>query len=99
MTWRARCSRRTPTCPAAAWIRAAQTVTLRTRGRIETIDGFGDVVLREVDGHPIRLRDVARIEDGMAEPRTQASVNGDAHRAAADPQAVGHQHRGSRRTT
>jgi HAE1 family hydrophobic/amphiphilic exporter-1 len=55
----------------------AQSVTLRTRGRIETIDGFGDVVLREVDGHPIRLRDVARIEDGMAEPRTQASVNGE----------------------
>jgi HAE1 family hydrophobic/amphiphilic exporter-1 len=53
-----------------------QTVTLRTRGRIETIDGFGDVVLREVDGHPIRLRDVARVEDGMAEPRTEASVNG-----------------------
>ena len=52
------------------------TLTLRTRGRIETIDGFGDVVLREVDGHPVRLRDVARVEDGMAEPRTQASVNG-----------------------
>ena len=74
----------------------AQSVTLRTRGRIETIDGFGDIVLREVDGHPIRLRDVARVEDGMAEPRTQASVNGDADRAAADPQAVRHQHRGSR---
>ena len=34
------------------------------------------MVLREVDGHPVRLRDVARVEDGMAEPRTQASVNG-----------------------
>jgi len=55
-----------------------QSVTLRTRGRLESIDAFGDVVLREVDGHPIRLRDVARIEDGMAEPRTQASVNGEA---------------------
>jgi len=55
-----------------------QSVTLRTRGRLETIDAFGEVVLREVDGHPIRLRDVARIEDGMAEPRTQASVNGEA---------------------
>ena len=35
------------------------------------------MVLREVAGHPIRLRDVARVEDGMAEPRTQASVNGE----------------------
>ena len=62
--------------PGGRMDQGGQTVTLRTRGRIETIDGFGDVVLREVDGHPIRLRDVARVEDGMAEPRTQASVNG-----------------------
>jgi HAE1 family hydrophobic/amphiphilic exporter-1 len=62
--------------PGGRMDQGGQTVTLRTRGRIETIDGFGDVVLREVDGHPIRLRDVARVEDGMAEPRTEASVNG-----------------------
>jgi hydrophobic/amphiphilic exporter-1 (mainly G- bacteria), HAE1 family len=62
--------------PGGRMDQGGRTVTLRTRGRIETIDGFGDVVLREVDGHPMRLRDVARIEDGMAEPRTQASVNG-----------------------
>ncbi len=62
--------------PGGRMDQGGQTVTLRTRGRIETIDGFGDVVLREVDGHPVRLRDVARVEDGMAEPRTQASVNG-----------------------
>jgi len=54
----------------------AESVTLRTRGRIESIDAFGDVVLREVAGHAIKLRDVARVEDGMAEPRTEAIVNG-----------------------
>ena len=64
--------------PGGRMDQGAQSVTLRTRGRIDTIDGFGDVVLREVDGHPVRLRDVARVEDGMAEPRTQASVNGTA---------------------
>ena len=53
-----------------------RSVTLRTRGRIEAIDGFGDIVLRQIDGHPVRLRDVARVEDGMAEPQTQASVDG-----------------------
>ncbi len=63
--------------PGGRMDQGGQSVTLRTRGRIETIDGFGDVVLREVAGHPIRLRDVARIDDGMAEPRTQASVNGE----------------------
>ena len=29
------------------------------------------------DGHPVRVRDVARIEDGMADAETLASVNGD----------------------
>ncbi len=62
--------------PGGRLDQGATTVTLRTRGRIDSIDGFGDVVLREVNGHPVRLRDVARVEDGMAEPRTQASVNG-----------------------
>ncbi|MGH9222025.1 MAG: efflux RND transporter permease subunit, partial [Vicinamibacterales bacterium] len=63
--------------PGGRMDQGAQSVTLRTRGRLETVDAFGDVVLREVNGHAIRLRDVARIEDGMAEPRTQASVNGE----------------------
>ena len=64
--------------PGGRMDQGAQSVTLRTRGRVDTVDGFGDVVLREVAGHPVRLRDVARVEDGMAEPRTQASVNGEA---------------------
>ena len=55
----------------------AQAITLRTRGRIESPDAFGDVVVREVQGHPVLVRDVARIEDGMADAGTLASVNGD----------------------
>ncbi len=62
--------------PGGRLDQGAQSVTLRTRGRIDTIDGFGDVVLREDGGHAVRLRDVARVEDGMAEPSTEASVNG-----------------------
>ena len=64
--------------PGGRMDQGAESVTLRTRGRLENIDAFGDVVLREVAGHPVRLRDVARVEDGMADPRTQASVNGEA---------------------
>jgi HAE1 family hydrophobic/amphiphilic exporter-1 len=64
--------------PGGRMDQGAESVTLRTHGRLESIDAFGEVVLREVAGHPIRLRDVARVEDGMAEPRTQASVNGEA---------------------
>jgi HAE1 family hydrophobic/amphiphilic exporter-1 len=55
----------------------AQAITLRTRGRVESPAEFGEVVVREVNGHPVLVRDVARIEDGMAEAGTLASVNGD----------------------
>jgi HAE1 family hydrophobic/amphiphilic exporter-1 len=54
----------------------AQTVTLRTRGRVATVGEFNDIVIREVGGHPVRLRDVAEVEDGMVEARTQASLDG-----------------------
>ena len=54
-----------------------QSITMRTRGRLESPAEFGDVVVREVAGHPVLVRDVARIEDGMADAGTLASVNGD----------------------
>ena len=63
--------------PGGRLDQGAQSVTLRTRGRIPTVEGFGDVVLRESGGHAVRLSDVARVEDGMAEPATEASVNGE----------------------
>src|SRR5712691_7606555 len=53
-----------------------QSVTLRTRGRIQTVAEFNDIVVREKDGHPVRVGDVARVEDGEAEPETIANVNG-----------------------
>src|SRR5881296_2264413 len=54
----------------------AQSVTLRTRGRVQSVAEFGDIVIREKDGHPIRVADVARVEDGQAEAETIANVNG-----------------------
>ncbi len=55
----------------------AQSLTMRTRGRVESPEEFGDIVIREAGGYPVQVRDVARIEDGMADARTVASVNGD----------------------
>ncbi len=54
----------------------ASAMTLRTRGRVESVEQFGDIVVRQRDGHPILLRDVATIEDGMAEATTKANLNG-----------------------
>jgi HAE1 family hydrophobic/amphiphilic exporter-1 len=51
-------------------------MTLRTRGRVQSVAEFGDVVVRERGGHPILLRDVATVEDGMADATTRANVSG-----------------------
>ncbi|HTH07083.1 MAG TPA: efflux RND transporter permease subunit, partial [Ilumatobacteraceae bacterium] len=55
-----------------------QSITMRTRGRVERPEEFGQLVLRQVDGHPVKVGDVARIDDGVAEATTLASINGDA---------------------
>ena len=70
-----------------------QSVTLRTRGRVQTVAEFSDIVVREKDGHPVRIGDVARVEDGEADAETRRQRQRRRHRAAAGPPAVGHQHR------
>jgi len=50
---------------------------LRTLGRIVDPAGFADVVIANVDGVPIRVRDVARVEDGTREARRTARLNGE----------------------
>ena len=54
-----------------------EAMTLRTRGRVQSVSEFGDVVVKQREGHPILLRDVAAIEDGMADPLTKANISGD----------------------
>src|SRR2546430_15412246 len=51
-----------------------QSLTLRTRGREQTVAEFGDIIVREKDGHPVRVADVARVEDGQAEAEDRKST-------------------------
>ena len=51
-----------------------QSLTLRTRGRVQTVEEFNNIVIREADGHPVRVGDIARVEDGEADPSTIAAV-------------------------
>jgi HAE1 family hydrophobic/amphiphilic exporter-1 len=62
--------------PGGRMDQGPRSVTLRTQGRVRTVAGFNDIVVREQDGHPVHLGDVARVEDGEAEPESIASVNG-----------------------
>jgi HAE1 family hydrophobic/amphiphilic exporter-1 len=58
-------------------VTAADTeLSLRTAGRLRDAQGFDDLSVRTVDGVPIRIRDLGRAEDGTAEQRTVARLNG-----------------------
>ena len=51
-------------------------LTLRTYGRVGTPESFGNIPIANVDGTPIRVRDIARIEDTMSEVESAATVSG-----------------------
>ncbi|HYF00227.1 MAG TPA: efflux RND transporter permease subunit, partial [Planctomycetota bacterium] len=52
-------------------------LSLRTAGRYLDEKGFNDLVVATVDGVPVRIRDIGRAEDGAAEARTIARLNGE----------------------
>jgi HAE1 family hydrophobic/amphiphilic exporter-1 len=53
-----------------------QRLTLRTLGRVDSIAELERLVVANRGGVPVKLADVARVEDGAAEAQTIASVNG-----------------------
>jgi hydrophobic/amphiphilic exporter-1 (mainly G- bacteria), HAE1 family len=55
----------------------AAALTLRTRGRVQSVPEFGDIVVRQRDSYPIKLADVATVEDGMADATTVANLDGE----------------------
>src|SRR5690349_16285812 len=53
-----------------------EELTLRTLGRFTDPRQFGDLVIANVNGSPVRLRDVGRVEDGTKEQRSFSRLNG-----------------------
>ena len=49
---------------------------LRTTGRLTDPEAFNDMVIKNVNGAPIRIRDIGRVEDGTKEQRSIARLNG-----------------------
>jgi HAE1 family hydrophobic/amphiphilic exporter-1 len=49
---------------------------LRTTGRLTDPEAFNDLVIKNVNGAPIRIRDIGRAEDGTKEQRSIARLNG-----------------------
>ena len=62
--------------PGGRIVRGAPEMGVRTMGRVEHVDEFNNIIVKNVGGAPIRLRDVGYAEDGMAEKRTFAYYQG-----------------------
>jgi len=62
--------------PGGRVIRGPAEMGVRTMGRVEEVKEFGDIIIKNVGGAPVRLKDVATAEDGMAERRCFAYYKG-----------------------
>ena len=82
--------------PGGRMDQGPQSITLRTRGRVQSVEEFDDIVVKPNQAHPVRIADVADVEDGMADADTIANINGTQHGAAEHPAAVRHEHRRGR---
>lgn len=56
--------------------RGGNELVLRTDARAGSPEELGDIVIRGSGPQALRVRDVARVEDGFEEVRSQASMNG-----------------------
>jgi len=52
-------------------------LVLRTMGRIEHSSQFADLIVANLGGNPVRLKDLGRVEDGFEEPRGLGRLDGD----------------------
>lgn len=50
--------------------------TIKTKGEVDKVADFGDIVIKQSGPGYIRVRDVARIEDGLEDERSFAELDG-----------------------
>src|ERR1700686_3594033 len=62
--------------PGGTIRRGLVELSMRTLGRMESPEQFNDIIVANVNGAPIRLRDVGRVEDGYPENTSWNLVHG-----------------------
>ena len=70
--------------PGGRMITGPQELGLRTLGRVTSAEQFGEIVVGTRGGSPVRVRDVAQVEDGAEELRTWSAL----YHGSAPPQDV-----------
>jgi multidrug efflux pump subunit AcrB len=53
-----------------------KSLSLRVEGRVDDVAKIGRIVIKDSQDHPTRIGDVARVEDGVEEPKTSAVEDG-----------------------
>ncbi len=62
--------------PGGRIVRGMTELGVRTLGRVERVSEFNNIIVKNVNGAPIRVRDLGYAEDGMAERRSFAHYQG-----------------------
>ncbi|TAK96832.1 MAG: efflux RND transporter permease subunit, partial [Verrucomicrobia bacterium] len=62
--------------PGGRMNQPSREVVLRTLGRMEAVKDFNELIVANFGGQPVLLKDVARVEDSVEEPRTLSKANG-----------------------
>ena len=65
------------TTPGGAVDTGPQQLTFRVSGRVPTVTAVGEIVVRAVEGHPIRVADVGTSSTVEEEAETAASIDGE----------------------
>jgi hydrophobic/amphiphilic exporter-1 (mainly G- bacteria), HAE1 family len=55
---------------------AALEMSIKTRGQVHSAEELGNIIITAAGGAPVRIRDVARVEDGEQERRSYATFSG-----------------------
>src|SRR6476619_4447309 len=69
-------SRQNADVPGGNVTTGKEELTLRTLGRFTDPKQFDDLVIANVNGGPVRLRDIGHVEDGTKEQRSFSRLNG-----------------------
>jgi len=62
--------------PGGRIVRGESELGVRTLGRLTAVDQFGDIIVANAGGTPVRVSDLGRVEDGFAEPSSWNTLEG-----------------------
>ena len=62
--------------PSGRLNEGATSVTLRTLSKLTNVEDFNNIVVKNQNGHPIKISDVGRVENTGADPSSAISLNG-----------------------